>query len=418
MLMLTMSKSLADQLGLNDHLSFVNTIQALEGASGYPSEDIRLASDINRLVHQKTKELGLDPRDSTERELFHSLQGITQLHDSFLVRALKISDPKNPEEVVEKVVATAKKLDIPRSGWALKSSVAKRLMKSLPPKRLMKELGYKSIDSMLKREPIAAVFAAAFHTENQPWADSIAKLYKSASPGDFERIKIDMHILSDARWAGIRTKLAAQGRTVIVSKQLGAVVAVPPVHQVQAGFTLAFTGLLLHAINYLRSTSSYIQLHQVRPEFGKRIQDVFVNASPVVAQVKDQPLDWHTLGRYLAKNQSNYWPETFDPHLSNEDVSWTHAEDALYKLEPALNFWKGMDYVGRGKAASFNMLDNALSLSRGSEYGRHYIGHMRRNLWQELLARYLAYEGIRDEVLRQLEGSKALFGQKTFEGAV
>ena len=413
-----MSKSLADLLGLDDHLSFAETINALESSSGYPSEDIRLSSDINRLVHLKTKELGLDPRDSTERELFHGLQELTRLHDSFLVRALGISDPTNPDEVVERVVETVKKMDIPLDGWALKTSVAKRLIKSIPPKKLMKELGYKSLDSMLKREQIAAIFTSAFHVENQVWADSLTRQYKSVMPGDFERVKINILVLSGKRWNGVRAKLAAQGRTVIVGKQLGAVVAVPPQRAMQPGSALAFISLLLHAINYLRSSSSYIQLHQVRPEFGKRIQDVFVNASPVVAHVKGQPLDWHTLGRYLARGNQGYWPEAFDPHLSAEDVSWTHAEDALYKLEPALNFWKGLDYIGRGKAVSFNMLDNSLSLSRDSEFGRHYIGHMRRNLWQELLARYMAYEGIRDEVIRQLEQGSTLLASKTLKGAV
>jgi hypothetical protein len=412
-----MSKSLADLLGLDDHLSFADAIHTLESSSGYPSEDIRLAADINRLVHQKTKELGLDPRDSYERELFHSLQGLASLHDQFLAKSLAIKNPEDPEEVVNKVVAAAKKMDIPQAGWALKSSVAKRLIKSLPPKRLMKKLGYKSIDSMLKREQIAAIFAAAFHTENQTWADAVVKQYRSVMPGDFERIKISIIVLSDKRWAGIRATLAAQGRTVIVSKQLGAVIAVPPTQQVEPGFTLAFTNLLLHAINYLRAASSYIQLHQVRPEFGKRIQDVFVNASPVVAQLNSEPLDWHTLGRYLAKNSHSYWPETFDPHLMPDDVSWTHAEDALYKLEPALNFWKGLDYAGKGRSVSFNLLDNALTLSRGADFGRHYIGHMRRNLWQELLARYMSYEGIRDDVLRQLEGSASLFAPKAYKGA-
>ena len=48
-------------------------IAEMEDEFGNPSADVRLLAEVNRLARQKMAELGLDPRDTTGEELYHTL---------------------------------------------------------------------------------------------------------------------------------------------------------------------------------------------------------------------------------------------------------------------------------------------------------------------------------------------------------
>src|SRR5688500_427573 len=112
MLMVTMCKVLADLLGIDDPLFSVG-IHQLELASGQQNIDVSLYAEIIRKTHQKTRELGLDPKDSTAEELYHALLGLAGTHDEFLAHKIGVKDPSNVAEVLTCIVSFARKLDMP-----------------------------------------------------------------------------------------------------------------------------------------------------------------------------------------------------------------------------------------------------------------------------------------------------------------
>ena len=93
-------------------------------------------------------------------------------------------------ETLTKIKAKVDKLDIPMTCWAIKHSVAKKLLKQTPPKKVMKLLGYRSVDSMLKRENIDELFGSLRFVESDQWLIMFVKTYKKLQPQDFETRKI------------------------------------------------------------------------------------------------------------------------------------------------------------------------------------------------------------------------------------
>jgi hypothetical protein len=154
-----MSRILSDLLGAKEPL-FTQTLQELESASNSSGIDINLATEIDQKGQAKIRELGLDPSDTSSKELYHALQGLTARHDMFLSQIMGVDDPMNVEEVLSKVTNMINRLPLTRTAWVLKHAAARKLLKEMPPKKVMKQLGYRSVDSMLKRENIAELFGA------------------------------------------------------------------------------------------------------------------------------------------------------------------------------------------------------------------------------------------------------------------
>jgi len=404
--MLTMSKTLADLLGAYEPL-FSLAIQELEKGGGQPNADISLTSEISTKAHQKIKELALDPKDTTGKELYYSLLNLTKLHDSFLVQRIGGTDPGDVKDLLPKIKETVERLNIPKSAWVLKHSVAKRLIKASPPRKVMKQLGYRSIDSMLKREPIAELYGAIRFIESPQWLDNFLLKYKKLQPSDFEVRDIELVHLSTSRWEDTANNLVqAKKHNITHLKELGVILILPLPIIYMPGITITTMPLLLHYINEIRLYSSYFKLQQVRPNFGEILSDTLINDPKHHALIGGQQIHWRVIQRYFGSIKSGKHPEMFEPHVQAEDLYWRKAEDILYRLEPALHFWYDMDYVGvmyDSKPVSFNLIDLALSYVNNLSYDQHSKYHFRDSLWNELYSRYLGARSLESQVLSQLE---------------
>ena len=144
---------------------FRHGLSRLEAANGHPAADIRLTSDILRRSRAKLMELGLDPDDTTLKELYQALQQRVKEDDRRLTRNLQIQAATHisaEADVVAGMVHVLQQLPDSRRSFALKTSVLKSLLRQNPPKRAMKQLGYRSLDSLLKHESPVLVLSAAW----------------------------------------------------------------------------------------------------------------------------------------------------------------------------------------------------------------------------------------------------------------
>lgn len=129
-----MAAKLARLLGVSEPVVAV-TIRQLEDASGHPSVDVRLLSEIIQKSHQKTAELGLDPRDTTSHELYILLQDKLRADNERLLEELGCTRTSTANDVLKCVVDAVSALNIPKSCWTIKASVLKKMLKTLPPKK-------------------------------------------------------------------------------------------------------------------------------------------------------------------------------------------------------------------------------------------------------------------------------------------
>jgi hypothetical protein len=401
-----MTRVLSELLGAREP-SFTRSIQKLEQASGHGSADVRLTAELNQAARTKLRQLGLDPKDTTGEELYHALCERLKADDERLLAALKQKYGAKGDSSVAQVAAALSKVPVARSVYALKNTVAKRLLKKTSPKHVMKQLGYRSFDSMLKHEQPAALFAVAWLTETHAWRKQMLDHYHKLKSSDFEIRTMAILCPDGKRWEKLATSLVGEHKhTVVSSKEFGAIVLLPlPDKQPPAATTVTLL-LGLHAMNELRAASTFLKLCQVKPAFGEVVQIIVTDEPALGTAMLDQPVPWQIIQRYYARFKGRFREEVFEPHIQQEDLSWHSVERILTHIEPSMEFWRHTTRLGllhNHQAVSFNIIDVALSYCNNLPYEQRIVHYLRHSLWHELLIRYLKHDAVEQTVLSGLQ---------------
>lgn len=404
-----MTRFLSSVLGAVEP-GFSQSIMQLEHAAGRPGADIRLTEEIKQHTRAKISDLGLDPNDTTGKELYVALHQRFARDEAHVREALRIDADAAASEVISRVQRFASK-HMPRDAClALKTSVARRLLKKKPPKAAMKRLGYRSVDSMLKHEHPAQVYAAAAIAEPASWHRTFREQYAKLTPADFEQRSITICAPAAKRWQKLADEFVGAARHHMLSfKELGAIVLLPLSQQV-AGLALTTLLLVLEEMNVVRAHSSYAKLQQVKPEFGRIMRDVSTGEAYIEAYLAGQHISWHMIQRYYARHPGAYHPELFEPHVQPEDLAWLHAGDVLAELQPVLAFWQDSQSLGfwhEDGLVSCNALDVALSYCNEVSFGDRIVHFVRDTIWHELMLRYLHQENLEEALRRQLTDTLA-----------
>jgi hypothetical protein len=400
-----MTRILSELLGAREP-AFQQGIKQLEMASGGAAEDIRLTTEIMHGMQAHLRQLGLDPLDTTGRELYAALMQRVREDNHIFQEMLGIS--ASDVHITGAVEHFVRSLDMSKEVFALKPVAAKRLLRKQPPKRAMKQLGYRSVESMLKHEACSLIFTAAHLLEGAPWHKAIVQAYKHLTPADFECRDVQVLAPTSSRWEKLAQEYVSQARqNVIGLRELGAVVLLPlPAMRVEAA-PFAITLLTMQAINDITTASTYLKMHQVRPDFGNVVAAMSRNEPLTKAEIAGSLLPWKVVHRYFARNPEAYSPHLFEPHVHQEDLRWHSAEDLLSELHPRFHFWQGTAHLGllsKGDAVSMNVIDAVLSFCNKLPYEQRFVRYVRGHIWHELMLRYMRQANIERTVHDQLSG--------------
>jgi hypothetical protein len=382
-------------------------MKQLEEATGKKGIDVKLIGDILEKTHDATRRLGLDHTDTTGRELYHALLAKIKAHDQHLARAIGGTDAEDVQQLLPLIKLAVERADVPKSCWVLKKSVAKEMLRKKPPPTTMKLLGYRSIDSMLKHENLAEVYGALRFAESPEWLNAFNEQYKGLRPSDFETREIEFVVMPASRWGGIAEHFVAKKRHNITHlKELGVILILPIKLKKLPGITITAMPLLFHYINEIRLYSAYFKLQQVKKDFGKIFVETLIADPGKAAVMAGQHVHWRVIQRYFGKLEKEHHPEIFEPHVQPEDLHWRKAEDALYRIDPELGFWRDMDYVARfedGRPISFNLMDVSVGYANNTPYEQRVIYHFRESLWNEIFMRYMGEKTLEQQILLQLD---------------
>jgi hypothetical protein len=399
-----MTRFLSQVLGAREPY-FGQSIEMLERASGRPAADIRLSTAVMNQARAKIEQLGLDPYDTTGPELYGALQERLRQDEIRVHRALGIANDAQADDVVSAVLQFLAKNNMPKQCFALKLSVAKKLLKKRPPKSAMKQLNYRSLDSMLKHEPVPQILAAAFALEPVGWQRAFRDQYALLQPTDFEQREMTLAHPVSRHWMTLGSKLVAESHhNIACLKELGAVVMLP-IRQDVDGLALTTLLLTLNYMNDIRAHSSYAKLQQVKPNFGKILQQSSVGEPYTSAKLAGQPVPWRVIQRFYSRFREAYHPEVFEPHVQQEDLQWHCAEKVLVSLDSALAFWQDTQCVAilhDGQPVSFNIFDVALSFCNHLSFEDRIVHFVRDHMWHELMMRYLNQANLEQAVASQL----------------
>lgn len=403
-----MTRVLSELFGAREPLAFQRGLARLEAASGHGSTDIRLTTEVERATKLKLRELGLDPHDTTGEELYAALMQRVKLDDERLSATLR-QKYGSGDTIASYVGKALTDLPIPKSCFALKTATGKRLLKKLPPKHTMKALGYRSYDSMIRREPLLPVFACAWLVESATWRRQMIDAYRKLHAADFEMRQLAV-IAPVSRHGQVlaETVVGHKRHNVIGLKEFGAVVVLPfPASQPPAA---TFTTLLvaLHELNEVRASSTYLKLCQVRPDFGACVQTAIADEPMLSSGLLDGAVPWQVIQRYYARFSDRFRPDLFEPHIQKEDLSWHSIEKALSFIDPTLSFWHHTGSLALSadhEPVSLNVVDAALNYCNQLPYAGRIVHYFRHSLWHELMIRYLKHDAIEQTVVSSLESS-------------
>ncbi|MCA9308824.1 hypothetical protein KC973_00450 [Candidatus Saccharibacteria bacterium] len=403
-----MSKLLRDLLDATEP-TFSLSLKKLENLSNHHNVDNSLSAEIIEKAQAALRGLGLDPRDTTDRELYHALEGKVRDHNIHLASSLGTDDSAPVKDIVPHLVKAVEESEVPKQCWVLKKSVAKDLLRQMHPKKMMKSLGYRSIESMFKNENFSEIYAGLRFSEGADWLTVYNELFqKSVTPSDFERRQIEIVVMNHDKWADMAEGFVKKKlHNVTHTKELGVIIIVPMKQTHMKGLTLKTLPLLFHYINEIRLYSAYFKLKSTAPHFGKTITDTLIADVAPGAVIAGHNIHWRVIQRYLGRHKEHREAEAFEPHVQPEDLHWRKAEDSLFKLDNELKFWQDMDYVGRiaddGDPVAFNLFDVSFAFSNEETYAKRYFYHMRESLWNEIFIRYMGVETLREQILQQLD---------------
>lgn len=386
-------------------------IRKLENMTGNSGYDIRLTAEVIGRTQMTVRALGLDPKDSTVDEVYAALNHLLLLHNRFFLQHLSLSEDTEQDDVVAAVVRYIQKLHYPRTVCVAKTSVIKKLLKAVPPKRSMKQLGYRSVDSMLKREPTAHILGLAAHIESKTWYKNYHKQYENLRPIDFEERSVEVLHPTSRYWSKVGVSLSKKIQSnVLTVKELGAVLVLPLPKRTWPASALAVFVLSLLAVNEIRIFSSFFKLQQVNEHFGQHIADAVTHSDNMHADVAGSNVHWRVVHGFFSSATKSDSTETAFPHLTVEDFSLRKVEEVLVSIEPAFHFWQGNEFVashfsGSSRPVSFNLLDVLINTSNQLSTSNRMVINMQSALWDELITRYLGSNTVRSILLRQLGGS-------------
>lgn len=402
-----MSRLLSELLGAEEPM-FSLAIKQLERVAANPSSDVHLSAEIIGKSQIKARELGLDPKDTTGKELFFALQVQAERQNEHLTQLLGASHSEDIATLTPLIVRALSNIDIPKTAWVIKKSISKELLKKHPPKQVMKHLKYRSIVSMLKNEPVQELYLAAMLLENESWHNARINSYKGLNPSDFETRAIELISMGRERWGEpAELYLNSKHHSVICSIELGVVGLLPVLSGRQKGAAIINLPMILHTINEIRMHGSFFKLRQLSaPTFGLAVHKALSQGLTHGVVVAGQKIHWRIIHQYFGSQDVDNHPEFFEPHLQAEDLRWRQVEDMLGSLDSELSWWKDIGYVGvlwSGQPVSFNLIDNAYNYARGAQLEERQSYHLREALWNEIVMRYMGERPVQQKIFEQMD---------------
>ncbi len=358
---------------LNEPEKKVNhAINKLEELSSYSSEDVRMLADLKTKTSSDIARLGLDPYDTTGPELFHALQAKLKADAKSIARALNYSISDDVDNLAAKIADTAQHCRGQDKVFALKPAVIKKLLRQNKPSKTMKLLGFRSTESMLKREDARRIFALATMAESQLYLKKLAKSLSQLPASDFESRPIDYMALNFKKVKS----LIAPNRPVTYHS-FAAVVLVWPVKGLARAEGVYLPQIAMQAAEIVGADSYYLQTHQFDPNFGKLSLNLFL---------KEEKQDF---GQHEIFGWHHAWK------ASENTLS---PQKQLGTIHPSLFWWRNVDGIAlcNGEPVSLHLGDNLKSLLGGLDYDSRSLTGGINQLKSALLERYTNHENVKN----------------------
>lgn len=395
-----MSKIIAELLGA-DRRSFDKIVYRLEHITIQPGVDARLTAEIITMSREKSRRLGLDPADSTPKELYYSLLSKAAQDSEALRQKLAINDNTKPVDAAKIIATKTQELIKKDIVVSLQSATVKKILKAVPPKKTMRALKFRSIESVLKREDPLVLYALAKRFESDSWHSQVLARLKRLQPRDVHEHPVRVLSLPE-EWL---QKLADHHYDTVLQSvpETGTILLLPSIPLKTKGAVLLTVCLVLQAAQKLSIESLRYRARSLSVGMESLLPEIAAGLLHELDPIHGLTPSWSSVYQLLAEQSKHRLPD-FEFVLS--DLSWESTETRIASLSSELDFWVNSHYLGfaqtDGLPVSLHVVDVAASLVMKRHYGEHVVSHMRTSLWNELQLRYLKHDALENAVVSQL----------------
>lgn len=383
-----MARVLRELIGATEP-SFTLRLRELEEATGRHTVDISLASDVLSKLANKLRSLGLDPYDTTHQELHAALKHKALKDDETLRRSYHGSIEKMFNVLTEK----APTVSVP----IFKHASLKKVIKTIPPKKVMEKLGYRSVDSMLKRADFSQVLIGAFLVESLTWHRMFTKKLRALKDSDviMERpqvVLIDNQLLSGRQLHGP------------IYVQSAGLVGIEVANKQYAGSWLHAAARAAEGLYLIHQRGVYLKLHRFSETFLKELVNLTYAAPKSFKAMNNTSIPWSAIYLHVA-NHKQELSLGDDPAVTAKDFFWKLPSEVLPLMHRQIDFWSDSDFLGKPHKqfpVSLCVQDIASDTYLLIPYQHSSYASLSRLLRAELLARYLRHSPDRHHLLRQI----------------
>lgn len=365
-------------------------ITALESSHDGAAIDVQLIGDIAAASSRAHRLLAIDPADTAPQELYGALRTRASDDNATLARLVGGSHPSAVSEMTPLIVQSLQTQYTGQQCWALKSSVAKKLLRQHLPAQTRQLLGYRSVDSLLKHESALELMTVARYLEDDVWQQALLRSYTALRPTDFEQRPLTILYLDKAVYAKALAPTLRRHHLVLHCKEMGVVAIAPTPEKVIRGYTLRTWSLAQHYLHEVLAMSSLLKHRQTTAHYGAQVIAALDADDSGHVPVASHYFHWRGVHAHIATQPAPYRSDTA-LHMSAEDWQWSSVNDMIGQLAPELALWHGRGYVAAAGPVpvGFNIVDIAIDESLDAAFAARSLKYLRRDLETEALRRYL-----------------------------
>ncbi|MEK7626043.1 MAG: hypothetical protein AAB423_01655 [Patescibacteria group bacterium] len=361
-------------------VDFRHHINDWEVKSGRKSIDIRLTHQIKNSSKEILAYLGL-AEDASSKEVYHALNHLLDKENTIIEKSLGVSSESTPDEVIRKILSFLKTKRVVGESYFMKPAKIKGYIKKQPPKKIMKILGYRSVDSLLKRESDGLIISVAKELESTEWQKEYARFCSNLVGSDFH-IQ-DIHISLVPLKSRERMKHAKIEGSYLVrqTSEVGDLSLIPAKRRFKND-SITYLTAILDGVYQLRLCGSYFNYLSFGKDFGKKF------SRAVFSGIRDGTTDelsmqWPSIYREMAKTSID------DPLIIDEKID--RPADILKEYFEFNVPWHKFDQVvfGDKELVSLNLLDVVTNSSNNFEFAQRYIHTAQQEIWDRLSYEYL-----------------------------
>lgn len=368
-----MTKFLAVGLHQNNP-NFRRAILKANLLTGKINNDIYFTENLKKKSHNKIRSLSLDPYDTLATELYCSLQEKLKVDEVELIRSLRYLAAEKisaEADIIKGLIIRLNELIDDKEILVIKPVKLKNIIKQLNPKKTVKFLGYRTLDSMLKRESLEKIFLAISLIESKTLNSNLESLYKNLTINDLTISKINFSYLPER----FNSLIDDQVKDIITVYQTASIIINPNFFQRKQGWLVTIIADIAETINNWLLENEYLDIIKFSTDFGIVLSNIMNSRNQSVFKI----LENQTI------STGGYYDSSNNGHNIND------LQDNLLNNDKNLSFWSNTDHlmtILNNQVVSFNIKDIALDLLNNNNFLSRNLTNVRTALIKELSMQY------------------------------